>query len=196
MGTGCRTGVFTTYVLYGVNDMKFDGLEVELVKGDITLLEADAIVNAANRYLKHGGGVAEAIVRRGGKEIQEESDEYVKKHGPLDIGGVAVTGAGMLKAKYIIHAVGPVYGDKDGDEKLALAIRNSVEKADELGLKSIAMPAISTGIYGYPLEICAKIMKEELKKFAKRRKSLKKVIVCLYDDRAYRTFREIFEKSL
>ncbi len=175
--------------------MEFDGLEVELVKGDITLLEADAIVNAANRYLKHGGGVAGAIVRRGGREIQEESDEYVKKHGPLDIGGVAVTGAGRLKARYVIHAVGPVYGDKDGDEKLALAIRNSLKKADELGLKSVAMPAISTGIYGYPLEVCARIMKGELERFAKERRSLKKVIVCLYDDKAYRIFKEIFEGS-
>lgn len=175
-------------------EMEFDGLKVELVKGDITLLEADAIVNAANRYLKHGGGVAGAIVRRGGREIQMESDEYIKKHGPLDVGSVAVTGAGRLKARYVIHAVGPVYGDRDGDEKLALAIRNSLEKADELGLNSIAMPAISTGIYGYPLQICAKIMKDELKRFARKRKNLKKVIVCLYDDRAYRTFKEIFEK--
>lgn len=173
--------------------MKFDGLEVVLVKGDITLLEVDAIVNAANRYLKHGGGVAGAIVRRGGMEIQEESDEYIRRHGPLDVGEVAVTGAGRLKAKYVIHAVGPVYGDENGDEKLALAIKNSIERADELGLKSVALPAISTGAYGFPLEVCARIMKREIEEFARRRRSLEKVIVCLYDDKAYAIFKQIFE---
>jgi O-acetyl-ADP-ribose deacetylase (regulator of RNase III) len=174
--------------------MRLGELEVEIVEGDITLLEADAIVNAANRYLKHGGGVAAAIVRRGGIEIQKESDEYIKKHGPLKTGEVAVTGAGKLKAKYVIHAVGPVYGE-EGEEKLAEAIRNSLETADKLGLKSLAMPAISTGAYGFPLEICARIMKKELEEFSKRKKSLEKIIVCLYGKEAYQKFKRVFEES-
>ena len=173
--------------------MKLGELEIEIVEGDITLLEADAIVNAANRYLKHGGGVAAAIVRRGGTQIQEESDEYIRKHGPLKTGEVAVTGAGKLKAKYVIHAVGPVYGE-EGEEKLAEAIRNSLETADKLQLESLAMPAISTGAYGYPLEICAKIMRRELEEFSKRRKFVKKVIICLYGQEAYQKFRQAFEK--
>ena len=172
--------------------MEVGSLKVEIVEEDITLLEADAIVNAANRFLKHGGGVAAAIVRRGGKEIQEESDEHIKKHGPLRTGEVAVTGAGRLKAKYIVHAVGPVYGE-EGEEKLAEAIRNSLEAADRLKLKSLAMPAISTGVYGYPLEICARVMRKELEEFSKRRKSVEKVIICLYGEEAYRRFKQAFE---
>ncbi|MGC8543686.1 MAG: macro domain-containing protein, partial [Vulcanisaeta sp.] len=87
-----------------------NGVTAELIKGDITEIEADAIVNAANSYLEHGGGVAGAIVRKGGYEIQEESREWVRKYGPVPVGGVAVTKAGRLKAKYVIHAVGPRCG--------------------------------------------------------------------------------------
>jgi O-acetyl-ADP-ribose deacetylase (regulator of RNase III) len=171
-------------------------LTIELVEGDITELEADAIVNAANEYLKHGGGVAAAIVRKGGFAIQEESDRYVREHGPVPVGGVAVTGAGRLKAKYVIHAVGPRYGDPQGDEKLASAIRNSLLKAEELGLESIALPAISTGVFGYPYERCASIMARVLKEFAPSAKSLKRVVVCLYGREAYETFRRVFEEEI
>lgn len=171
-------------------------LSVELLEGDITEVEADAIVNAANRYLKHGGGVAGAIVRKGGYEIQRESDEYVRRHGPLPVGGVAVTSAGKLKAKYVIHAVGPVYGDPHGDEKLAEAIRNSLSKAEELGLRSIALPAISTGVYGYPLKRCAEIMADVLKEFSEKVESLKKVLVVLYGDKAYNEFLRVFDEKL
>jgi len=171
-------------------------LTIELVEGDITELEADAIVNAANEFLKHGGGVAAAIVRKGGFAIQEESDRYVREHGPVPVGGVAVTGAGRLKAKYVIHAVGPRYGDPQGDEKLASAIRNSLLKAEELGLESIALPAISTGVFGYPYERCARIMARVLKEFAPSAKSLKRVVVCLYGREAYETFRRVFEEEI
>jgi len=171
-------------------------LTIELVEGDITELEADAIVNAANEYLKHGGGVAAAIVRKGGWAIQEESDRYVREHGPVPVGRVAVTGAGRLRAKYVIHAVGPRYGDPQGDEKLASAIRNSLFKAEELGLESVAMPAISTGAFGYPYERCARIMARVLKEFAPSAKSLKRVVVCLYGREAYETFRRVFEEEL
>jgi len=171
-------------------------LTVELVEGDITELEADAIVNAANQYLKHGGGVAAAIVRKGGYEIQEESDRWVREHGPVPVGGVAVTGAGRLKAKYVIHAVGPRYGEEGGDEKLASAIRNSLEKAEELGLRSVAMPAISTGAFGYPYERCARIMARVLREFGQRARSLERVIVCLYGRQAYETFERVFAEEL
>jgi len=171
-------------------------LTIELVEGDITELEADAIVNAANEYLKHGGGVAAAIVRKGGNAIQEESARYVREHGPVPVGGVAVTGAGRLKAKYVIHAVGPRYGDPQGDEKLASAIKNSLLKADELGLESIAIPAISTGVFGYPYERCARIMAKVLKEYAPGAKSLRRVFVCLYGKEAYETFRRVFEEVM
>ena len=178
-----------------MKEYKFNNLTVLLMKGDITELEADAIVNAANSYLKHGGGVAGAIVRKGGWIIQEESDRYVKEHGPVPVGSVAVTSAGKLKAKYVIHAVGPVYGEENGDEKLASAIRSSLEKAEELGLNSIAMPAISTGIFGYPYDRCASIMFNEILKFSEKAKSVKKVIVCLYTDEAYQVFEKVFESN-
>lgn len=181
-----------------LNLMKFKvgGLTVELVEGDITELEADAIVNAANPYLKHGGGVAAAIVRKGGWEIQEESDRYVREHGPVPVGGVAVTGAGKLKARYVIHAVGPRYGEEGADEELASAIRSALAKAEELDLRSIALPAISTGAYGYPLDKCARIMARTIKAFAASARSLKRVIVCLYGRRAYEIFEEVFREKL
>ncbi|MFP3218516.1 ADP-ribose-binding protein [Acidianus sp.] len=163
---------------------------VYLTKGDITEIEADVIVNAANSFLEHGGGVAYAIVRKGGKEIQEESREYVRKHGPLKTGEVAVTSAGKLKAKYIIHAVGPRYGI-EGEEKLEEAIRNSLRKAEELKVKSIALPAISTGIYGYPYEVCARKMAKVLKE----NWNLDKIIVCLYANYAYDVFKRIFKEE-
>ena len=170
-----------------------NGLTVEVIKGDITEENVDAIVNAANSYLQHGGGVAWAIVKKGGEEIQRESDEYVRKYGPIPTGGVAVTRAGKLKAKYIIHAVGPRYG-VEGEDKLELAIKNSLLKADELGLESIAIPAISTGIYGYPYEICVKVMARVLKNYAP--KTLKKVRVVLYTQDAYDVFKNVFDNEL
>ena len=169
------------------------GFEVHLMKGDITRIEADAIVNAANSYLSHGGGVAWAIVRRGGETIQRESDQYVREHGPVPVGEVAVTGAGSLRAKYVIHAVGPRYG-LEGEDKLYSAIRRSLEKAEELGLRSLALPAISTGIYGYPMEGCARVMASVLRSYSP--KTLEKVIVVLYDDVAYSTFERVFTREL
>lgn len=175
---------------------KLGRVSVELVEGDITGLEADAIVNAANSYLKHGGGVAAAIVRKGGQVIQEESDRWVREHGPVPVGGVAVTGAGRLRARYVIHAVGPRFGDEGGDEKLASAVRNSLLKAEELGLRSIALPAISTGVFGYPYERCARIMARVLKELAPSARSLERVTVCLYGQEAYQAFEKVFREEL
>ncbi|NON61633.1 ADP-ribose-binding protein [Acidianus sp. RZ1] len=172
---------------------KTPSLLVELIQGDLTEVEADALVNAANSYLKHGGGVAYSIVRKGGYEIQKESDDYVKRFGPVPVGEVAVTRAGRLKAKFIIHAVGPRYG-MEGDDKLESAIRRSLEKADELNLTSISFPAISTGIYGYPYDVCARIMGNTIKEY--RPKTVKKVTVCLYTTEAYKVFEETFDKIL
>ncbi len=169
-----------------------NGLKVDLILGDITEIRADAIVNAANSYLQHGGGVAHAIVKKGGYIIQKESDEYIRKHGPVPVGEVAVTSAGKLKAKYVIHAVGPRYGI-EGDDKLESAIRNSLEKAEELGLTSIALPAISTGIFGYPFEVCARIMANVIKSF--KPKTLRNVMVVLYTNDAYNVFKQIFDKE-
>ena len=177
-------------------EFKLNNVTIRLVEGDITELEVDAIVNAANSYLKHGGGVAAAIVRKGGYEIQRESDEYVRKYGPVPEGGVAVTRAGKLKAKYIIHAVGSKYGDPKGDEKLASAIRSAILKAEELGLTSIALPAISTGVFGYPYQRCAEIMVSVLKEITSSLNNVKEIIVCLYGMKAFNVFLNVFNASL
>lgn len=136
------------------------GAMIEVRHGDLTLEDTDAIVNAANSHLAHGGGVAGAIVRRGGRVIQDESDTWVRSHGSVPTGQVAVTGAGKLACRYVIHAVGPVWqgGGHNEDELLHSAVWNSLLKAHEMGLSSIAMPAISSGIFGFPKDRCAAIL--------------------------------------
>ncbi len=131
---------------------------IRLVQGDLTTEAVDAIVNAANAQLRHGGGVAAAIVRRGGPTIQAESDAWVREHGPVTHESPAYTTAGSLPASYVIHAVGPVWGEGDEDEKLAAAVRGALRLADELELGSIAFPAISTGIFGFPKERAAQVI--------------------------------------
>ena len=133
------------------------GQRLEIVSGDLTAEVVDAIVNAANSQLMHGGGVAGAIVRRGGRVIQEESSRWVAQHGPVSHSEPAYTGAGQLPCRYVIHAVGPVWGAGDEDAKLEAAVRGSLWRAGELGLKSIAIPPISTGIFGFPKDRAARI---------------------------------------
>ena len=161
---------------------------IRLEKGDITEMNTDAIVNAANKYLKHGGGVAGAIVRKGGYIIQEESNKIA----PIEVGEAAITTAGKLKAKHVIHAVGPRMGEGDEDNKLRNATLNSLKLADKYNLKSIAFPAISTGIFGYPKDRCAKIMLETVTGYAKGKTGLETIIFVLFDDLTY----NIFEKEL
>jgi O-acetyl-ADP-ribose deacetylase (regulator of RNase III) len=131
---------------------------LQLVEGDITTESLDAIVNAANSQLQHGGGVAHAIARAGGPRIQQESNEWIRKHGPVSHAEPAYTGAGDLPCRYVIHAVGPLWGEGDEDRKLAAAVRAALRRADELKLASIALPAISTGIFGFPKGRAAKII--------------------------------------
>jgi len=128
--------------------------------GDLTQEQVDAIVNAANSHLAHGGGVAGAVVRAGGTIIQEESNLWVREHGAVPTGQVAITRAGNLPCKYVIHAVGPVWqgGSHNEDELLRQAAWHSLLKAHELALTSISMPAISSGIFGFPKERCAAVL--------------------------------------
>ena len=163
---------------------------IELVKGDITELEVDAIVNAANSRLKMGGGVAGAILRKGGWSIQEECDRI----GYCPVGGAVITGAGKLKAKYVIHAVGPRMGEGDEDNKLRNATLNSLKLAEEHGVKSIAFPAISTGIFGFPKDRCARIMLRTTVEYLRKGSGIEKVIFCLYDDETYKIFSEELER--
>ena len=176
-------------------EFRVGGVEVVVMKGDITEVEADAVVNAANSYLEHGGGVAGAIVRKGGQVIQEESREWVRRFGPVPVGGVAVTSAGRLRARYVIHAVGPRCG-VEPIEKLGEAVRNALLKAEELGLVSIAFPAISTGIFGCPYDDAAFQTAAAIKEVAPRLRSVRRVMVVLYGDEAFNRFVEVFKKLL
>jgi O-acetyl-ADP-ribose deacetylase (regulator of RNase III) len=135
-----------------------DGRSLELVQGDITAEKVDAIVNAANARLQHGGGVAAVISLRGGPLVQQESDAWVRRHGPVTHARPAVTTAGTLPCRFILHAVGPVWGEGDEDAKLRSAVTGCLACAEELQLGSLALPAISTGIFGFPKERAAAII--------------------------------------
>ena len=132
------------------------------MQGDITTEEVDAIVNAANEHLQHGGGVAWAISKKGGPVIQKESSAWIQKHGPVSHAHPAWTSGGLLPSKYVIHAVGPVWGDGDEDKKLSDAVTGSLRVADELTCETIALPAISTGIFGFPKDRAAEIIFETI----------------------------------
>lgn len=164
--------------------------EIRLFQGDITLREVDAIVNAANSFLQHGGGVAGAIVRAGGQIIQQESDLI----GHVEVGSAAITGAGSLKALHVIHAVGPRMGEGDEEAKLESAIRSAIALADNKGLMSISVPAISSGIFGFPKDKCASILVRNAASFLKDNpgSSLRLVEFCVLDNESASYFeREI-----
>ncbi len=152
------------------------GKAIEIVRGDLTAETTDAIVNAANEHLRHGGGVAGAIVRKGGREIQEESDAI----GHVPIGGAAVTGAGKLPARYVIHAVGPVWrgGEHDEEALLESAVRSALEKAAEMGITGVALPAVSSGIFGFPKPRCAEIILRTVHAFLTGRQSSLRIVRC------------------
>jgi len=141
------------------------GQTIQMVQGDITTEEVDAIVNAANEHLQHGGGVAYAISKQGGPTIQKESNAWVQQHGRVPYTNPAWTSGGLLPAKYVIHAVGPVWGEGDEDNKLESAVTGSLLVAEELQCSSIALPAISTGIFGFPKERAAEIIISAIEKY-------------------------------
>lgn len=141
------------------------GLTLQIVHGDLTEERVDAIVNAANAQLQHGGGVAGAISRRGGPQIQAESSAWVRQHGPVSHVEPAYTGAGRLPCRYVIHAVGPVWSSGDEEAKLADAVRGALKKADQLHLESIALPAISSGIFGFPKPLAAEVILTAIKDY-------------------------------
>lgn len=173
----------------------FGKTTIELVQRDITTMEVDAIVNAANSKLKHGGGVAGAISRKGGPTIQEESNVWIKAWGgEVTVGSCAITSGGNLPARYVIHAVGPRMGEGNEDEKLKKATLSALNIADQHNLKSIAFPAISTGIFGYPMDRCAKVMLVTLVEYLTKVTGLEKVAFCLFDEDALNIFSEEFSR--
>jgi O-acetyl-ADP-ribose deacetylase (regulator of RNase III) len=164
------------------------------VYGDITERDVDIIVNAANTYLKHGGGVAAAIVRKGGKIIQEESD----KIGFVPVGSSVITTAGRLSCKAVIHTVGPRMGEGNEVTKLRAAIRNSLELASDMKFKSISLPAISSGIFGFPKDKCVEILVKEAKNFLVNNNnitSLEIVEFCSIDNETVDYFKREFTNT-
>lgn len=159
------------------------GQILQIIQGDITSESVDAIVNAANEHLQHGGGVAWAISKKGGPAIQKESDDWIRQHGVVSHARPAWTSGGLLPAKYVIHAVGPIWGDGDEDQKLSDAVTGSLRVADELECASIAMPAISTGIFGFPKDRAARIIFSSIGKYFEGNSSsvIKTVKLVLFD---------------
>jgi O-acetyl-ADP-ribose deacetylase (regulator of RNase III) len=174
-----------------LSEINVNGKTLRLVQGDITERDVDAIVNAANSYLKHGGGVAGAIVRKGGDVIQAESD----KIGFTPVGTAAITTGGKLKAKHVIHAVGPRMGEGDEDYKLKSAVLSTLNLASGKGLKSVSMPAISSGIFGFPKDRCAKILVGESYGYLddNPQSSLDMVEFCVFDDDTAGHFKREFD---
>ncbi len=169
-----------------------NGRLIELIEGDITSMETDAIVNAANANLVLGGGVAGAIRRKGGPQIQAECD----KIGGTVVGGAVVTTGGNLKARYVIHAVGPRMGEGNEDEKLRNATLNSLKLADKLGLTSISFPAISAGIFGFPIDRCAQIMLQNTIAYLEGKTGLEQVCFVLFGRDSYMVFENQLKKEV
>lgn len=166
---------------------------IELAQGDITALDVDAIVNAANERLQLGSGVAGAILRRGGPVIQDECNEI----GACPVGAAVVTGAGELPARWVIHAVGPIWhGGAEGEEMLlASAVRAALKRAEEVGARSVAMPAISAGVYGFPMRRAAELSIGAARSFAAEARHVERIVFCLYDDAALAAFERAFAEG-
>lgn len=162
---------------------------IEIMEGDLTEMEVDAIVNAANNDLKLGAGVAGAIRKKGGPSIQEECD----KIGTIAVGGAAITGGGSLKAKHVIHAASMSLGGKTTEPNLASSVRESLRIAAQKGLRTMAFPAIGTGIAGFPLDRCADVMIEEAVKHLEGGGSLEKIYFVLFGDEAYQAFKKVYD---
>ncbi len=165
-------------------EKKIKDKTIKVVQDDTTLQEVDAIVFYAEPNLKLGSGYGGAISSRGGPTIQKELDEL----GPVEVTQVVVTEAGKLKAKHILHAVGPAFQEPDMIEKLRTTIKNVLSTADEKGLATLALPAMGAGFYGVPLTESAKITFEVLRDYLTNGGKLEQVMVCLNDGREYRAF--------
>jgi O-acetyl-ADP-ribose deacetylase (regulator of RNase III) len=166
--------------------------KIEIRQGDLTEMDTDAIVNAANNDLKLGGGVAGAIRRKGGLQIQEECD----KIGTIPVGGAAITSGGKLKARHVIHAASMQLGGRTAPHALRSSTAHTLRIADENGLQSIAFPAVGTGIAGFPLRECAEIMLRETARHLERPTSLEKVYFVLFDEEALQVFEHVFAELL
>lgn len=166
------------------------GAKIVLQQGDLTEAAVDVIVNAANNDLQLGGGVAGAIRHKGGPAVQEDCDRI----GPIAIGEAAITTGGNLKARHVIHAASMRLGGRTTAESLRASTRNALLRASENGLKTIAFPAVGTGIAGFPMKDCAEIMLDEVSKHLKGKTSIEQVRFVLYDDAALEAFKRVWDR--
>lgn len=165
--------------------------KIEILQGDLTGMDVDAIVNAANNDLKLGGGVAGAIRRKGGPQIQAECDAI----GTIPLGGAAITSGGNLKTRHVIHAASMELGGRTSALTLRSSTAHSLRIAAQQGLKTVAFPAVGTGIAGFPLRECAEIMFREALRHLEGDTTVEKIYFVLYDDEALSTFKEAFAKT-
>jgi O-acetyl-ADP-ribose deacetylase len=171
--------------------MHIEGVKLLLVRGDITIQDADAIVNAANSSLLGGGGVDGAIHRAGGPAILEECRKIRAAQGSCSPGNAVITSGGKLKARWVVHTVGPVWRGGDGNEDVTLAnaYKNSLSRAMEVEAKTIAFPSISTGAYGYPVEKAALVAMNAISEFLSANKdSFSEIRFVLFDDRTFQAY--------
>jgi O-acetyl-ADP-ribose deacetylase len=166
--------------------------KIEICQGDLTEMAADAIVNAANNDLKLGGGVAGAIRQKGGPQIQLECD----KIGTIPVGSAAITSGGKLKARHVIHAASMQLGGQTSAQSLRTSTAHALRIAAQNGLKSVAFPAVGTGIAGFPLRECAEIMLREAARHFEGSTSLEKVHFVLFDPQARQVFEQVFQEML
>jgi O-acetyl-ADP-ribose deacetylase len=170
-----------------------NGVTLALMRGNIVEVQVDAIVNAANSGLRGGGGVDGAIHRAGGPSIMEEC----RKIGDCPTGSAVATTAGKLPAKYVFHAVGPIYSSSRDDERLlASAYQSCLNLAEQYQVKSIAFPSLSTGIYGYPLELAAPIALRTIIEHIKKPTNLQQVLMVLFGENAYKVHEQALEEIL
>ena len=168
---------------------------LELIHGDITQSSVDAIINAANPQLQHGGGVAGAIARKGGPTIQLESDAWVRNHGAITHDAPALTTGGNLPSRHVIHTVGPIWGEGDEDHKLTMAVQSALRLADDQAYQSVALPAVSTGIYGFPKERAAHVILDAILAFIddQRHTTVRHIAITLIDEYSVEVFAAEFD---
>jgi len=180
-----------------MNEIRFEhylahSLILQIIKGDITTENVDAIVNAANSHLIHGGGVAAAIARKAGPALIEESNKTLRERGPVAVGSAVITTAGNLHASIVIHTVGPQWGEGDEHQKLTNCIHAVLALAEENGCQSISIPAISSGIFGFPKDQCAKTILQALDNFTKKKPHLilQQIRLCNIDEQTTKIFEQ------
>ena len=171
--------------------------QIELVRGDITKLEVDAIVNAANSSLMGGGGVDGAIHQAAGPKLMEECLKIRERQDGCPPGEAVITSGGNLKAKFVVHAVGPTWhgGNEGEQELLASAYRNSLVLADSNSVETIAFPNISTGIYGFPKAPAAEIAIRQVKEFLKESTNIRTVIFCCFDEENFEIYDQLLYRT-